>query len=113
MVGQYKEAKRKFRIKLHLHAKVQCEEFFATLDPHSSISSKLFCIIQKYNGLTPEPTRVLHYQGTDFVDEHVLKGWEKYFAALSANADLEYDEFFKDRIHQEYTQLLAHPCTRG
>ena len=45
----------------------------------------------------------------DFTDEHVLKGWEKYFAALSANADLEYDESFKDRIHQEYTQLLAHP----
>ena len=32
---QYKEAKRKFRIKLCLHAKVQCEEFFATLDLHS------------------------------------------------------------------------------
>ena len=39
----------------------------------------------------------------------MLKGWEKYFAALSANADLEYDKPFKDRIHQEYTQLLAHP----
>ena len=106
---QYKEAKRKFRIKLRLHAKVQHEEFFATLDLHSSNSSKLFRIIQKYNGLTPEPTRILHYQDTDFTGEHVLKGWEKYFAALSAIADLEYDVSFKDRIHQEYTQLLAHP----
>ena len=70
----------------------KCEEFFATLDLHSSNSSKLFRIIQKYNGLTPEPTCILHYQGTDFTDKHVLKGWEKYFAALSANADLEYDE---------------------
>ena len=46
-----------------------------------------------------------------YTNEHVLEGWEKYFAALSANDDIgrEYDDNFKAEIHQESTQLLAHP----
>ena len=39
-----------------------------------------------------------------YTNEHVLKGWEKYFAALSANDDVgEYDDNFKAEIHQEFT----------
>ena len=93
---QYKEAKRKFRLKLRLHAKEQREEFFANLDLNTSNPSKLFRIIQKHNGLTPELTRILHHQGMAYTNEHVLEGWEKYFAALSANVDVgEYDDNFK------------------
>ena len=44
-----------------------------------------------------------------YTNEHVLEGWEKHFAALSANDDVgEYDDNFKAEIHQEFTQLLAH-----
>ena len=86
---QYKEAKRKFRLKLSWHAKQQHEEFFANLDLNTSNPSKLFRIIQKHNGLTPEPTRILHHQlGMAYTNEHILEGWEKYFAALSANDDV-------------------------
>ena len=106
---QYKEAKRKFKLKLRLHAKEQREEFFANLDLNTSNPSKLFRIIQKHNGLTPEPTRILNHQGMAYTNEHVLEGWEKYFAALSANDVGEYDDNFKAEIHQEFTQLLAHP----
>ena len=79
---QYKEAKRKFRLKLHLHAKEQREEFFANLDLNTSNPSKLFRIIQKHNGLTPEPTRILHHQGMAYTNEHVLEGWENILLLL-------------------------------
>ena len=97
-------------INSRLHAKEQREEFFANLDLNTSNPSKLFRTIQKHNGLTPEPTRILHHQGMTYTNEHVLEGWEKYFAALSANDDVgEFDDNFKAEIHQEFTQLLAHP----
>ena len=97
-------------MKLRLHAKEQREEFFANLDLNTSNPSKLFGISQKHNGLTPEPTHILHHQGMAYTNEHVLEGWEKYFAALSADDDVgEYDDNFKAEIHQEFTQLLAHP----
>ena len=49
-------------------------------------------------------------QGMAYTNEHVLEGWEKYVAALSANDDVgEYNDNFKAEIYQELTQLLAHP----
>ena len=103
----YKESKRKFRAKLRNHRKNVRELFFSKLDLANTDSRKLFREIRNINGHSPEPSRVISFNGTTFQGDALLEGWTSYFEQLGVpSPHSTYDSDFQQSINEEYLALL-------
>ena len=108
--ASYKKAKGQFRACLRLHRKEQREEFYTSLNLHSTNSKKLFRDIRRANGHVAESIPHLSFNGTTYTGNDILTGWGSYFSKLATPSPNDnFDSTFQSNILHDFQQLASQP----
>ena len=110
MCASYKKAKGQFRAQLRAYRKEQREQFFASLNLHTSDSRKLFHDIRRANGHAAESSSHLSFNGTTYTGSNILTGWASHFSSLATPSSHDsFDPSFKSLVHCEFSHLVELP----
>ena len=108
--ASYKKAKGQFRTQLRAYRKEQREQFFASLNLHTSDSRKLFRDIRRANGHAAESSSHLSFNGTTYTGSNILTGWASHFSSLATPSSHDsFDPSFKSLVHCEFSHLVELP----